>query len=102
MHQHVLVIDVEASRLVHRELAVCTLAMGRSNDSEAYPLLGDFGFIVFYPPKDDQWQAPPSEGSLRATSQSTIARIAEVPELQELVACIVQLSERGNEAVETS
>ncbi len=35
------------------------------------------------------------EGNLRAMDQSTIEKIAEVPELQELLDCLVQVSERA-------
>ncbi len=44
---------------------------------------------------DEEQSERPDEGNLRATGQSTIEKTPQVPELQELVACLTEGTERA-------
>ena len=46
------------------------------------------------PAKPQSSEPPPSEGSLRAVDQSTIEKTPQAPEIQELVACLTEGTER--------
>ncbi len=61
------------------------------DSQQAMQALADAAEVNARAPTEDS----PSEGNLRANRQSTIEKTPQLPELQELVACLSEATERA-------